>query len=293
MLGPERAVDPERRGKVRLAPEQLDRSGQRRASPDVGRAAAHHFDALDRRSRHASPVDPPPEGIVQRHTVLEHDRAARARRSQSAERDSLRGRVGGAAARPAKERESRDRAEGVVHGGRRRGLQVVVGQDDRARSSVGEARRRARRRHDYLLGDRRRLQHDPRFGIEVGGRQAALGPAKSFFFGGEDRARGSRDSEASARVRHGALWRYRGNDRDDGAGHGRTGGVFDHSANGLGGGCGGYSEQQNGAFERPPARPPHGVTATPQGPSPAATVATTRFVLVSITETSLERPFAA
>jgi hypothetical protein len=47
----------------------LDDAAERIGSVEIAGAAAHDFDAIDRGQRHAIPVDPAAERIVERHAI--------------------------------------------------------------------------------------------------------------------------------------------------------------------------------------------------------------------------------
>ena len=105
--------------------QHLDHAADGVGAVQVAGAAAHDFDAVDRHLRHAIPVDPAAEGVVERHAVGEHQRPAGARGRQPAQRDALRGRVGGARRRTAEQREAGREAQHVVDRAGGRHLEVA------------------------------------------------------------------------------------------------------------------------------------------------------------------------
>ena len=140
------------------------RAGPRRRAPDSrraptlrpGRAPPWSSDV----SGSAAPVHPPPEGIVQRNAVLQHGRARGPARAGPAKRHALRGRIGGAAARPAKETESGDAPQGIVCGRRRGDGEVVGRQHDDARGRVAHLARGPGRGDRHVRGDADRPKRD-------------------------------------------------------------------------------------------------------------------------------------
>ena len=105
----------------------------------VGGAAPDQIDSAHGLARDAVPVDPAPERIVERDAVLEHERAAGSARAHAAQRDALRGRVCHAAARPAKQGEPRDLAQGIVEGQGGGGREVLRPEHNRIGCRVARA----------------------------------------------------------------------------------------------------------------------------------------------------------
>src|SRR5205814_8776260 len=89
-----------------VAADELHDAAHGRGAVEIGGAAAEDLDAVERRARHAAPVDPAAEGIVERDAVVENKRARRPAGADAAQRDALRGRVGRAAAGAAEEGEA-------------------------------------------------------------------------------------------------------------------------------------------------------------------------------------------
>src|SRR5256885_911320 len=99
---------------ARASPKSAPRTKARPAAIDRARAAAKTSDAADTRRRHAPPIDPTAERIVQRHAVRENDRAARTACADAAQTDALRGRIRRATASAAEQLEACDLPERVV-----------------------------------------------------------------------------------------------------------------------------------------------------------------------------------
>ncbi len=160
LLIPVRSFETQGGRLIGLACDDIDDAAERGAAVEVRRAAAQHFHRVDVGARHAAPVDPAAERVVERDAVHEDYGAARAARADAAQRDALRGRVGRAAAAPAEEAEARDLSERVVErdgGGR---LQLRLRERDDARGRLPQPRLRARRRDGHTLGERRGREHD-------------------------------------------------------------------------------------------------------------------------------------
>ena len=114
------------------AREDVDDATEGVVAPDARAAAAHDLDLLDRLERHAVPVDPAAEGVVERYPVEEDERAARPGGSDAAEGEALGRRMPDDARRAPEEAEARHLAQQVVHRLARR-VGHVVARDDRHR----------------------------------------------------------------------------------------------------------------------------------------------------------------
>ena len=93
---------------------QRDDAGERAGAIRTGAGAAHDLRAADVFRRQRRPDHPAAERIVLRHAVERHQRAARARRRDGAQRDALRRRIGGKAAVAAEQRQARHLLQRVV-----------------------------------------------------------------------------------------------------------------------------------------------------------------------------------
>ena len=102
------------------ARRQLNDAAERAVAVNVARGAADDVDALQRGHRHAVPVDPRAERVVQRDVVGDDERAAGARRRHAAQRHPLRRRVGDGGRRAAEEAEAGNGSQLIVEPERRR-----------------------------------------------------------------------------------------------------------------------------------------------------------------------------
>jgi hypothetical protein len=177
---------------ARVAREDLDHAAERSAAVEIGRPAAQHLEPLDVEARGARPVDPAAKGVVERKPVGQHERAARAARSQAAQRHALRGGIRRAAARAAEEREADHLAQRIVDEGRGRDEQLLARKDRDARGRVGDPRRLARRGDGELFRQPRRLGRGRLLRLRVFGRDRGAREQ-----GGERRCHGA--SRLSAR----------------------------------------------------------------------------------------------
>ena len=162
----------------------FERAPRRPAADDVDDAAhgvvavqararaVDDLDALGALQRHARPVDPAAERIVERHAVDEHERAADAARPDAAQRDALRGRMRRQAARAPEQAERRNLPEHVVGddgrrlpGSARRSMTLTLA------GTSPSALLGPRRRDGDRLEQRRRRQHD--VAAAAAGRSAA------------------------------------------------------------------------------------------------------------------------
>ena len=130
----------------------VDDPAHRVVAVQARRGAVDDFDALGIHHRHARPVDPAAERIVERNVVEQHEGAADAARSDAAQRHALRRRIRRNAAGSPEQAERRHLPQHVVGDDRRRPLDLLVGHDVDAGRHVGDELFRARRRHDELLG---------------------------------------------------------------------------------------------------------------------------------------------
>ncbi len=149
----------------------VDRTARRRRGHDVddtphgvvaveARArAVHDLYAVRASKRHACPVHPSAERVVEGHAVEKHERAAHAAGADAAERHALRRRVRGQAAGPAEEAEGRYLAKQIVGHQRRRTPDVFLREHVHARGHVAQPLLRPGRGDGDRLGKPRRLQH--------------------------------------------------------------------------------------------------------------------------------------
>ena len=220
----ERGVDGH--GGLAGAAEGLDDAPERRAAVEVGCPAFQDLDPLDRGTRHAAPVDPAPEGVVQGHAVEEDQRPAGSARPHAAKRRALRCRVGDPAARPPEQAETRDLAQRVVEGqGGARG-DVGPAEDDDALGGVAQPRLGPARGDGHLLASRGSQHQGERLGR--GGRPPAfdLGEARS----GHHEPALARGLEREGAVRGGGQRRSRRSaNRHPGPGHGGPARVPHHA----------------------------------------------------------------
>src|SRR6185369_10591041 len=114
-----------REGRIaHVAWQEVDDAAERVRAIEARRAALHDFDARHGLTRHAAPVNPAAERVINRNAIAQDHGAARARRADAAQADALRRRVRRAAARTAEEREARHLSEYVIERQRRRRLNV-------------------------------------------------------------------------------------------------------------------------------------------------------------------------
>ena len=115
------------------------------------------FDALE---RHARPVHPAAERIVERHAVDQHERPAHAARPDAAQRHALRRRMRRQTAAAPEQAERRHLPQHVVGHDRRRPPDRFLLDDVRAGRHVAEPLRAARRRDGDRLEQAGDRQHD-------------------------------------------------------------------------------------------------------------------------------------
>src|SRR5690349_11377640 len=99
-------------------------TAKRVAAVERGRAAAQDFYAVDGGTRDSAPVNPAAERVIERDAVGEDNGPAGPARADAAQRDSLRSRVRGPAARAPEQSKAWNLAERVVEG-RRRGCRDI------------------------------------------------------------------------------------------------------------------------------------------------------------------------
>ena len=109
-----------RRARPRPRADDVDHAAHRVVAVDAGAGAVHHLHPVHVVERHARPVHPAAERIVERHAVDQHQRPAHAARPDAAQRHALRRGVGRQAAGPAEQAEGGHQAQHVVghRGGR-------------------------------------------------------------------------------------------------------------------------------------------------------------------------------
>ena len=168
----ERDVEPLRVGR---AGEELDHPSERCRSPRARPAAAHHLDSFDRDLRHAAPVHPAAERVVERHAVEQHHGTARAAGADASKRNTLGRGVRHHRAGAPEQAETRYLPQRVVHREGRRGEQLVGFEHRRVSGNLVERLLDAARRHHHdLLHRRRRLRRARRRcgsrGLRLGGR---------------------------------------------------------------------------------------------------------------------------
>ncbi len=145
----------------RVERDNVNHAADRIGAIEVAEAAAHHFNPLDRRLRHAAPIHPAAKRIVQRHAAGQHQRARRARRRQAPHRHALRRRVGGAGGRTAKQGESRRfMTQRVVRFERGGAEQVGRRQERRGRGRIRTTQFAPAGGHGHLLCNRCGFEHD-------------------------------------------------------------------------------------------------------------------------------------
>ena len=96
------------------AREESDGAAHGAVAEDAGGGAARNLGAADFVGHELRPIDPAAEGIVGGNAIPEDERAAGAGRSDTAQRDALRGGVGDQAGRAAEEAETGHIAQAVV-----------------------------------------------------------------------------------------------------------------------------------------------------------------------------------
>src|SRR5262249_19318514 len=96
-------------------PHNVNYSSQRIGSVKMRGSAAGGFNAGNRLTRDSIPVHPAAKGIVQRNSVSQNERPARAACPKPAQRDSLRSGIRSPAGSTTKQAESGNLAEDVIH----------------------------------------------------------------------------------------------------------------------------------------------------------------------------------
>ena len=159
--------------------------------------AFHQLDAIDVLERHARPVHPATERVVERDAIDEHQRAADAARPDAAQRHALGGRVRRQAAGAAKETERRRLAQHVVGDNRGRPSDLLLVDDADVGRHVGQPLLGTGRRYRHRLEERRRRQlHFERSAV---GRLGLLGePAGADDDGRSGRYRTEREPPVGA-----------------------------------------------------------------------------------------------
>ena len=205
---------------------ELERPAGRTARHDVDDAAhgvvavqararsVHDLDAVHALERHAGPVHPPAERIVERDAVDEHQRAAHAARPDPAQRHALRGRMRGEAAGAPEQAEGRDLPEHIVGDDGRRHPDLLGIQHADARRNITEPLLGARGGHCDLFEQRGRRQHDLHRPRHVGHAFLFLGEAARPHDDGDVAGLGHVHGEPPVRARRHALFRA-GLDPDD------------------------------------------------------------------------------
>ena len=94
--------------------DDVDDAAHRVVAVEARARPVDHLDAIDALERHARPIHPAAERIVERHAVDQHQRAADAARADAAQRDALRGRMRRQAAGAAEQAERRHLPQHVV-----------------------------------------------------------------------------------------------------------------------------------------------------------------------------------
>ena len=144
----------------RPAGDDVDDAAHRDVAVQTRRRALGDLDAVHAGERHAGPVHPPAERIVERDAVEQDERAALTARADPAQRDALRGRLRHQAAGPAKEAERGHLPQHVVGEQRRRRFDRFAREDADTRRHVAEPLLGSCRRHRHGLEQRRRLDGD-------------------------------------------------------------------------------------------------------------------------------------
>ena len=189
----------------RTRADDVDDAAHRVVAVQARAAAVHHLDPIGALQRHARPVHPAAERIVERRPVDEDERPAHAARPDAAQRHTLRRRVRRQAARPAEQAERGNLPQDVVGHYRRRRFDVVARQHADARRDVAGPLLAARGRHRHGFENRSGRYDD----LELAGavaRRHARG-----LFGEAARANDERhvlavgriDREAAVRTGHG------------------------------------------------------------------------------------------
>ena len=160
----------------RPAGDDVDDAAHGVVAVEARRRVFGDFDAVDAHHRHAGPVDPAAERVVERHTVEQHQRAALAARADAAQRHALRRRLRHDAVRSAEETEARYGAQHIVDRHGRRRLDLLGRDDVHAGRRVAEPLLGAARGDHDGLEDGRRLQRHFDFRAAANGL-ALLGKA--------------------------------------------------------------------------------------------------------------------
>jgi len=111
---PEKSLS-ERGGSILFSRTDEDGASERSVSEESRAATRRHHDVFDRSGRQLIPLHVTGEWIVERDPVEQDKRATGSARAEIPQGNALRGRIGDAAAAPAKETEARDLgAENIV-----------------------------------------------------------------------------------------------------------------------------------------------------------------------------------
>ena len=108
--------------------QDLNHTAKGASAVQIASRAAHHFHAIHRGGRHAVPIHPAAERVVQCHAVGQHQRAAGTRPGDTAQRDALRRGVGHARRTAPEQGEPWRRPQGIVQ--RAGGHVVQLGSGD-------------------------------------------------------------------------------------------------------------------------------------------------------------------
>src|SRR6185436_7161631 len=97
-----------------VARDEIHNAAKRIGPIQARTSPLDYFDSADGLARHAAPVDPAPERIVERDLIRQNNRAACAARANASKRNALRSRVGSAASGTSKQRETRHLTKSIV-----------------------------------------------------------------------------------------------------------------------------------------------------------------------------------
>ena len=118
--------------------DDVDDAAHRVVAVEAGARSVDDLDAIHAFERHARPVDPAAEGIVERCAVHQDERAADAARPDAAQRHALRRRMRRQAARAAEQAERRDLPQHVVGDDGGRLANLFAAQDVDAGRDIAE-----------------------------------------------------------------------------------------------------------------------------------------------------------
>ena len=239
--------------------DDVDDAAHRVVPVEARTRSIYDFDPVGALERHARPVHPAAERVVERDVVHQHQRAADAARADAAQRDALRRRMRRQAAGAPEQAERRNLPQHIVGHNRRRVLDVVRAEDVHACGNVAEPLLRLRRGDGHLFEQCRGHERDGQVGPARRGERLLVDGEAARADDKRHAARGRRlDGEVPVRTGNSELFAGRGAGGDGGAGDDGAGRVLDDaghiagSAASKGGDEGKYSDHHGaGLYCRP------------------------------------------